>query len=331
MIGSGPLSESASGNVGTAGVTRLAPSPTGALHLGNARTFLINWLLARRFGWRIVMRIEDLDGPRVKAGAAERALAVLEWLGLGYDEGPHYQSSDLSTYSRAMESLAGAGVAFPSDLSRAEIEEASSAPHEAGGETRFPPELRPEFAPRSFDEPGRSWRFVTPPGPVAFNDRVAGAQAVDPGADVGDFVVWTKRGEPSYQLAVVVDDARQGVNRIVRGDDLVPSTGRQLLLARALGLEFEPEYWHVPLVIGPDGRRLAKRHGDTRVDSYKSLGVAPERVLGLLANWLGVLEDPEPIDLAELTGRFAIDTMSRGRIVFLPEHDAWLRNRGTAR
>jgi len=330
MAGADPRSRRASGHRADPGVTRLAPSPTGALHLGNARTFLVNWMMARQRGWRIVMRMEDLDGPRVKPGAAAQALGLLEWLGLDYDDGPIHQSADLEPYVQAMQRLARAGRVFPSNLSRAEIVAASSAPHAGDGESRFPPELRPASVPESFDDPGSGWRFLTPPGPVRFDDRFAGAQSFDPSQEVGDFVVWTKRREPAYQLAVVVDDARQGVDRIVRGDDLLGSTARQLLLAGALGLEFSPRYWHLPLVVGEDGKRLAKRHGDTRLVRYRELGVERERVLGLLGAWCDVLDEPHPIGPVELLKRFSIDRMSRQRIVFTEEHDLWLRSRRIA-
>ncbi len=311
----------------TSGVTRLAPSPTGALHLGNARTFLVNWALARRHGWRIVLRIEDLDGPRVKAGATQGAIDTLRWLGIDWDEGPIVQSSDLSPYVHAMRRLAERGLVYPSDLTRTEIEAAASAPQEGGpAESRFPPELRPprETFPRGFDEPDRGWRFVAPEGEVSFEDRFAGAQRFDPSASVGDFVVWTKRGQPSYQLAVVVDDIRQGVTEVVRGDDLLDSTARQVLLYRALGHAGTPNWTHLPLVVGEDGKRLAKRHGDTRVSRYREAGVPAERVIGLLAHWCGMTRGAAAMSAVEFRERFSLATMAKQRTVFRAEHHAWL-------
>ncbi len=308
--------------------TRLAPSPTGALHLGNARTFLINWALARRRGWRILLRIEDLDGPRIKPGAADALIDTLQWLGLDWDAGPIVQSRDMAPYGAAMCHLARAGLAYPSELSRTQIEEAASAPQEGSHEVRFPPELRPPLGPREFEPRDIPWRFATPPGPVAFHDHFAGPQSFDPGTTIGDFLIWTRRAVPAYQLAVVVDDARQGVTHIVRGDDLLDSAARQLLLYRALALAPEPAYFHLPLVRGPDGRRLAKRHGDTRLDTYRAAGVPSERIIGLLAAWSGngqpAGKPPTPLAAADFAARFTVDTMSRESVVFTPRDHAWL-------
>ena len=311
-------------NTGARRVTRLAPSPTGALHLGNARTFLVNWALARRRGWRIVLRIEDLDGPRIKEGAAESVVETLRWLGMDWDEGPLVQSHDLSPYVDAMRALARGAKAFPCALTRAEIEHSASAPHGSTGESRFPCELRPALHAREFDDPETNWRFVVEPGVVQFTDEVAGAQRIDPGASVGDFVIWTKRAQPSYQLAVVVDDHRQGVTDVVRGDDLLDSAARQLLLYRALGYAPEPVYSHLPLVIGEDGRRLAKRHGDTRIDHYRAQGAPVERVIGLLAFWSGVSSRREPMSAEEFASAFNLGSMPRDAAVFTTEDDRWL-------
>ena len=319
--------------------TRLAPSPTGALHLGNARTFLINWAMARRNGWRVILRIEDLDGPRVKPGAGDAAIRTLEWLGIDWDEGPIHQSSDLTPYVRAMSDLSSRGLVFPSALSRKEIEEAGSAPHHdpnsPGQEARFAPNLRPEIHPRPFD-PGAhtdtsgapaGWRFLTPDEDVAFVDAFSGPQSFNPHRSVGDFVVWTRADQPAYQLAVVVDDHRQGVTRVVRASDLLDSTARQLLLCRALAYAPEPTHAHLPLVLGPDGRRLAKRHGDTRIDHYRERSVSPERLIGLMARWCGITRDGEPMTGAEFADRLDLATIPREPVVFTSNDDAWLLTR----
>ncbi len=309
-------------------VTRLAPSPTGALHLGNARTFLINWALARRLGWRVVLRIEDLDTPRVKPGVIEQTIDTLAWLGLDWDEHAPLQSRDMTPYADAMARLARAGAVYPCRLTRSEIDTAASAPNEGDHEKRFPPELRPDsFGPGEavgFDDRETNWRLAVGPGGVGVDDRVAGPRSFDVAADVGDFVVWTKRGQPSYQLAVVVDDAASGVTDVVRGDDLLASTARQITLYRLLGLGEPPVYWHVPLVRGTDGRRLAKRHGDTRIDHYRAHGVPAERVIGLLAWWSGAADRPEPMSAEGFAERFDPGTMPRDDITFREADDRWL-------
>lgn len=306
-------------------ITRLAPSPTGALHLGNARTFLINWAMARRLGWRIVLRIEDLDTPRVKPETIHGTIDILRWLGIDWDEGPIIQSDNFEMHREAMRTLAAGGHVFPSELTRRQIADAASAPHgdaEPSYENRFGPELRPASIPRSFDDPGTNWRFITADAPVDFADGFAGAQSINPAQSVGDFVVWTKNGAPAYQLAVVVDDAAQGVTAIVRGDDLLDSTARQILLGRALGIAPAPSHWHLPLVLGPDGRRLAKRHGDTKLDSYRGRGVTSQRVIGLLASWCG--GEREPMDAAAFAAWFDLRKLPKSPVRFSEGDEAWL-------
>jgi glutamyl-tRNA synthetase len=287
--------------------------------------------VARRRGWRIVLRIEDLDTPRNKPGAVGQALRDLEWLGIEWDGPPNIQSNDLHHHRAAMASLAQRGLAYPCELTRAQIEAAASAPQDdpggGGHELRFPPELRPAIAPRPFDQPNTGWRFVTPDRAVSFEDEFAGPQAHGPIDTIGDFIVWTVRGQPAYQLAVVVDDARQGITHVIRGDDLLESTARQLLLYDALGLTPVPRYCHLPLVKGPDGRRLAKRHGDTRLSRYRDANVAAERMIGLMAFWCGVIPLRAPLTSIEFRERFDLATMPRSPVTFGPEDDAWLLTR----
>lgn len=324
MAGPEPQREAQNEGPVTIKTTRLAPSPTGALHLGNARTFLVNWLLARQQGWRIILRMEDLDGPRIKSDADRSAIETLAWLGLDWDEGPIYQSHDLEPYRQALDTLARAGRAYPCAMTRKQIEQAASAPHE-GGELRFGPELRPEIEPRTFVESDVGWRFVTPACSVSFDDEFKGAQTCDPSAEVGDFPIWTKQGQPAYQLAVVVDDHRQGVTHIVRGDDLVDSAGRQRLLYEALGIGPMPRYCHLPLVLGPDGRRLAKRHGDTRLTRYRKMGVSANRVLSLLGRWCSIeMAGTDEIKVEDLLSRFELARMPREPVTFTKEDEAWL-------
>jgi glutamyl-tRNA synthetase len=286
--------------------------------------------MARRQGWRVLLRLEDLDTPRVKAGAAAGQIEILRWLGLDWDEEPTFQSADLEPYRAAMEVLAERGLVYPCSLSRKEIERAASAPHAGEHETHFPPSLRPDGAgqPRCFADQGTNWRFMVPDGTVEFDDAFMGKQSHNPAQTVGDFVVWTKRGQPAYQLAVVVDDHAQGVTQVVRGGDLLDSAARQMQLYRAMNLTPEPTYTHLPMVIGPDGRRLAKRHGDTRLTMYRELGTPPERIIALLARWSGIEgggAGGEAMSARDFADGLDLSTMSADPVVFTQEDDRWLR------
>lgn len=309
--------------------TRLAPSPTGALHLGNARTFLVNWAIARQQGWSVVLRIEDLDGPRVKRSAAEGAIQTLRWLGVDWDEGPVYQSQDLLPYQAVLDKLAQQGDIYPCRCTRSQIvAESLSAPHGDAHELRYGGRCRPqERTPLAKCEATESvaWRVRVPPGEATFQDEFLGPQSFNIDHQVGDFVVATKAGLPSYQLAVVVDDARQRIDQVVRGDDLLSSTPRQELLYKRLDLGSPPTWTHLPIVLGPDGRRLAKRHGDTRVDSYREAGVPAERVIGLITAWCGCGERQE-MTAGEFVERFQFEELPKQAITFTADDDTWLRS-----
>jgi glutamyl-tRNA synthetase len=246
-------------------VGRLAPSPTGRLHLGHARTFLIAWWSIRSRSGRIVMRIEDLDESRARPELADAALADLEWLGMDWDGIPLVQSSGLERLRTSVERLLASGDAYACTCSRADIRSAAGAPQAGDVETRYPGTCRGRYSSVEHAErlSGRaaSVRFVAPTGPVDVEDAFAGRLCFDPEREVGDFMIARRDGGPAYQLAVVVDDAHQGVTEVVRGDDLLPSTARQLLLQRALGLP-HPRWIHVPLVGDLEGRRFAKRRDD---------------------------------------------------------------------
>ena len=309
-------------------MTRLAPSPTGVLHLGNARTFLANYLLARQRGWRVLMRIEDLDGPRVKAGAAEQALDELAWLGLTWDEPVVYQSARALIYESALAQLMDIGAAYPCICSRKDVELAGGAPHDDDHVRVYPNTCRGRFdsPDEAAGESGRpvAWRVHVPAEPVTVADEFAGEQSFDLAHTCGDFVVFRNEGLASYQLAVVVDDADAGVDAIVRGDDLLESAARQIHLRRLLGLGNEVAYWHLPLVVGADGRRLAKRHGDTRMAHYRQAGVTTERVLGLLGYYCGALDKPRETDIEELIERFDLARLPRRPVVFTADDDKFL-------
>lgn len=310
--------------------TRLAPSPTGALHLGNARTFLINWLLAKQKGWRIVLRIEDLDGPRIKGGADRGLIDDLQWLGLDWDKGPIYQSARMEHYADAIDSLAKSGNVYPCVCTRKEIEASASAPHPEDGSAVYPGTCRDRFASveaaRAATGRAPALRFRVPLARIGFEDAIRGRVEYDMAA-LGDFVIAKGDGTPAYQLAVVVDDAAMGITDIVRGDDLLDSTPRQVLIYNALGWAARiPSYWHLPLVIGLDGRRLAKRHGDTRLAYYREQGVSADRLLALLARWCGI-ESAGAITARELIDRFDLRDLPRSPITFTDDDDRWLRRK----
>jgi glutamyl-tRNA synthetase len=297
--------------------TRLAPSPTGALHLGNARTFLVNWAMARQAGWGILLRIEDLDGPRIRKGADLQAMEDLRWLGIDWDQGPVYQSSRMPLYRRAVDQLLAGGWAYPCICSRSEIEQAASAPHAEDGAAVYPGTCRGRFGSieQASISAGRepALRFAIPDRTLSFTDGFAGPQQFDLGAQLGDFVIAKGDRSPAYQLAVVVDDAEMNITQVVRGDDLIDSTPRQMLLYEALGIADRiPRYHHLPLVVGPDGRRLAKRHGDTRISRYRGQGMPPGRLIALLGRWCGI----EATSAAEFLHRFDLARLPKQRIIF---------------
>ncbi len=302
-------------------ITRLAPSPTGALHLGNARTFLINWALARQQGWRIVLRIEDLDGPRVKPQAAQQAIDLLRWLGVDWDDGPWSQRHDLAPYQTALEQLAAAGRTYPCTCTRKDITAATSAPHLDNHELRYPGTCR-TYPPAEGQT--AALRVMVPDENIVFDDVLCGRQMINVQRQAGDFVVATKVALPAYQLAVVVDDAAAAVSDVVRGDDLLNSTGRQLWLQRFLNLGPPPRYYHLPLVLGPDGRRLAKRHGDTRLLGYRQSGVSADRVVGLLSHWCGIIDHRSPMSAADFRQHFDLDRLPREPVRFSKEDATWL-------
>jgi len=293
---------------------RLAPSPTGAQHIGNARTYLIAWLAARAAGGQIVLRTEDIDSPRVRAGAAQQALEDLRWLGLDWDEGPVVQSERLPLYEAALQQLRERELVYPCTCTRSDVERAASAPHAEHEGAVYPGTCagRRSAAAAELGQQPYTWRCRADLLVCQFEDAFRGPTQVDPVLCGGDFVVWKSARTPAYQLAVVVDDAAQGITDVIRGDDLIPSTPRQLLLYDCLGLP-APRFAHVPLVVGPDGRRLAKRHGDTRLSTLRGSGVRPEGLVGLLAWSCGWLDRAEPIRPVDLIPLFRLE-------IIPPEH-----------
>jgi len=310
---------------------RLAPSPTGALHLGNARTFLIAWLRARCQGGSVVLRMEDLDHPKNKPGAAQAALEDLRWLGFDWDEGPdvggpfapYTQTERRAAYARALNALEAQGLVYPCVCSRRDVESGQSAPHTEEG-LYYPGTCRGRFADFAAAcaalPDGRlpAWRFRVEAGEtVRFVDEFHGPYEQDVSALSGDFVLARDPDGAGYMLAVVADDAAMGITEVVRGDDLLSATPRQLLLYRALGLT-PPAFLHVPLVVSEEGRRLAKRHGDTRIASLREAGVPAERIVGLLAWWCGWAAWGESLALRDLLPRLDLAALPREPVVLTP-------------
>jgi glutamyl-tRNA synthetase len=293
---------------------RFAPSPSGPLHLGNLRTALLAWCFARSRGARFVVRIEDLDPQRSRREHEPGILADLERIGLDWDGAPSRQSEHGVRHREAFETLRAQGALYRCWCTRAEIRSALEAPH-GPGEGAYPGTCRrlsaAELRMRERGGAPAAWRLDAHAEWVAFSDRLAG----ESGAHVDDFVVWREDGGagaalPAYNLAVVVDDSRERIGEVVRGDDLLETTPRQILLARLLGLDL-PRYAHVPLVLGADGRRLAKRHGAVTLDQRLALGETVETVVGWLAASAGLAPAGTRLTATALLGGFDPSRLAR--------------------
>jgi glutamyl-tRNA synthetase len=297
---------------------RFAPSPTGLMHVGNARTALAAWLSIRSQGGAFVWRLEDLDQPRVVAEMAEAAQEDLSWLGLDWDEGPdvggpfapYEQSRRYGHYEEALRQLHAAGRLFPCRVSRKDLLEMASAPHGAEGLPPYPPDLRPHNLPADWFErlcmaehPDASIRFQVHEEPVVFHDRVLGRIEEHTLQSAGDFVLKRRDGVYAYQLAVVVDDLLMGITEVVRGADLLDSTGRQIQLIEALGGPI-PAYAHVPLVVNASGEKLSKRDEGLTLRSLRGQNISPEQLAGYLGYSLGLLDTPRAVPLQALIPRF---------------------------
>jgi glutamyl-tRNA synthetase len=289
------------GNTFPSYVGRFAPSPTGRIHLGVARTLLAAWLDARAHEGRILLRIEDIDTQRTVPGAADQIQRDLEWLGLDWDDGPTFQSTRVERYEAAIERLTDLGRTYPCTCSRKEIALVSSAPHGPMDEgPRYPGTCRSGAAERPDRAP--SIRLRTELGDqIAHADRRFGAIDQSVHDVVGDFILRRADGMWAYQLAVSVDDLEQGVTDVVRGSDLLSSTPRQILVRRLLDASAPAmRTLHVPLILGPTGQRLAKRDGAIAVADRRARGQTPQALIAELAHGLGQVPDTSPITAREL-------------------------------
>lgn len=267
---------------------RLAPSPTGFLHLGHARTFLMAARRACESAGTLILRNEDLDLQRCRGEFVDAMLEDLRWLGLEWQEGPdcggpsapYSQSERRSYYRKAWRELRDGGWIYPCSCSRRDLAQAVTAPNDADDEPVYPGCCRSRSDAANYAEPkGVNWRFRVPDGDaICFTDGKQGPQSFVAGRDFGDFVVWRRDDVPAYQLAVVVDDVAMKITEVVRGADLLKSTARQILLSRALEYSV-PRYYHCDLLRDQTGQRMAKRHDSASIRHFRKIGWTPERVL----------------------------------------------------
>lgn len=298
---------------------RFAPSPTGELHLGSAWTALLAWLQVRAAGGTMVLRIEDIDPERSRSFYTAALMADMQWLGLDWDEGPdtggpfapYCQSQRRHLFEEALQYLAEAGLVYPCYCTRGEL--ASLAPHGTEGERPYPGKCRGRNA---LEVGGRkpSLRLIVPQETIAFRDGVKGVFAQDIAAAAGDFIVRRSDGVHAYQLAVVVDDAAMQITHVLRGEDLLDSTPRQILLYRLLGLT-PPVFAHVPLLVAADGHRLSKRQRDLSLASLRAHGARPENIIGYLAWKAGFLDVFSPIPAADLVPEFDLARIAKGPVI----------------
>lgn len=311
-----PSASAAASNV----VGRLAPSPTGLLHLGHARSFLLAWWSARSRRGQVLLRFDDLDGQRCQPEFATQAQLDLEWLGLDWDGSPIFQSSHQGAFDDAIRRLLDSDVCYPCICSRRDVEEAIAAPHASQSEPRYSGTCRGRFSSvaQARSETGRDpcLRFRVPPGEVRFQDGLFGEQRCNVQDSIGDFVVQRRDGSTAYQLAVVIDDAEQGVTEVVRGEDLLPSTARQSLLQQALLLP-HPAWFHVPLVNDSAGKRLAKRADSLSLQTLREAGIDPRAIIAWAARTAG-LEVPARCTPQQVLTVFDWSRVNRGSVT-LPE------------
>ncbi|HEX8814450.1 MAG TPA: tRNA glutamyl-Q(34) synthetase GluQRS [Terriglobales bacterium] len=267
---------------------RIAPSPTGLLHLGHARTFLNAARRAADHHGTLIFRNEDIDPQRCRAQFADAMMEDLRWLGLRWTEGPdcsgphapYLQSQRRDLYLDAWRKLRDSGAIYPCTCSRKDLAQSASAPNDLDDEPIYPGKCRSRTDAANFSEPaGVNWRFRVPDGEgIAFIDQHFGPQTFTAGRDFGDFVVWRRDDVPAYQLTVTVDDAEMAITEVVRGKDLLKSTARQILLYRALGLPI-PAFYHCDLVLDDEGQRLAKRHDALSLRHFREAGFTPQQVI----------------------------------------------------
>ncbi len=294
-------------------IGRFAPSPSGRMHLGNVFSAMLAWLSIRSCGGKLVLRIEDLDPDRCRREYADQIKRDLEWLGLTWDEEQTPQSLRSEAYRGMFSRLEEKNLVYPCYCSRVELH-AASAPHASDGTLLYAGTCRNlTDAQRAAKTKTPCWRVAVPDEDVSFTDGLQGAYTQNLARGSGDFIVRRADGVYAYQLAVVTDDAQAGVTQVVRGSDLLSSTPRQIWLQRQLGFP-EPGYYHVPLLVAPDGRRLSKREKDLDMGALRNR-YAPEQLLGMLAHACGLLSHSESVRAGELAGEFSWQMVQKENIV----------------
>jgi len=301
--------------------TRFAPSPSGFLHIGGARTALFNYLLARNQGGKFVLRVEDTDRERSTPESIQAILDGLEWLELDWDEGPFYQSERAEHYGPHVERMLQSGAAYRCTCTPAEVEEMRKRAQAAGKRPGYDGHCRG----RSDIDPAQPHvvRFRTPDdGQTAVRDLIRGGVLFD-NTEIDDFVICRSDGTPTYNFVVVVDDAEMKITHVVRGEDHLSNTPKQILLYQALGLPV-PQFAHVPLILGTDGARLSKRHGATAVTAYRDMGYLPAAMNNYLARLGWSHGDQEIFSRDELVECFSLDSVGASAGVFNPEKLEWV-------
>ncbi len=302
---------------------RFAPSPTGYLHIGGVRTALFNYLFARKQGGAFVLRIEDTDTERSTEESIQAILDGMEWLGLGYDEEPVRQSSRTDLYQEHIDRLLAEGKAYPCYCSKEELEERRKQALKEGRDPKYDGRCRDGVDPVPGREP--AIRFKAPhTGTTVVHDLIRGGIEFD-NSQMDDLIIRRSFGMPTYNLCVVVDDALMGMTHIIRGDDHLTNTPKQILLYEALGFR-PPKYAHVPMILGSDKTRLSKRHGATSIMAYKEMGFLPEAMLNYLARLGWGFGDEEIFSLEELIEKFSLEGINKSPAVFNPEKLLWLNH-----
>ena len=299
---------------------RFAPSPTGYLHIGGARTALFNYLLARKEGGTFILRIEDTDVARSTQESVDAILQAMDWLGLSYDEGPFYQSERFPLYKEKVEELLAQGKAYRCYCTSEELEKRRVNAMAKGLKPKYDGTCRRRTEP--LDLP---WvvRFRAPEeGETVFIDKIKGAISFE-NDELDDVIIQRSDGTPTYNFVVVVDDATMGVNLVIRGDDHINNTPRQILMYQALGYQV-PEFAHVPMILGADKARLSKRHGATSVMVYREMGYLPEAMVNYLVRLGWSHGDQEIFSMAELIEKFSLDSVGKSAGVFNPDKLLWL-------